>query len=261
MYGVGMYQLTTGKPAGLAKAPVVFLVLIVIIVAGLVIIGRLGPTEGVGDNQQGEVSFTEDFTGETLASLEAQGWSAWDKPYMLKEITGSAVNFSKETISVTDDGTLKANGAGGLMYSKNWSDYTLTFKFKAGGSGGNFWWGLAFRCDATWSSGVRQNGTVTDNGSWPQNSYILQLSPGGGIANNIYLRKIVGGTWTQITSVENRIESNVWHTAKLEAHGSSLNVYLDDNLILSVTDSSLTSGGIGLLNCTGPVYFDDVLVS
>jgi hypothetical protein len=77
-----------------------------------------------------------------------------------------------------------------------------------------------------------------------------------GSANKIW--KVVNGTWTSIASEGGEITLNVWHDVRLEAQGSSLKVYLDNQLLLSATDGSLTSGSIGLLNCSGPVYFDDV---
>ncbi len=248
------------KQAGISKAPIIFILIVIVVVVGIVILRGLGHRE-LGDNATGDqqaILLAEDFTGETLESLQGQGWSAWDKPFMLKEITGATVNFTQESISVTENGTLKAEGSGGFMYPANWSNYALTYRFMTGDESGNFWTGLAFRSDGTQSSGVRQGAVVTDNGSWPQNSYILQLGFQG---STNALWKIVGGTWTQITSADRSITRDTWYELKLEANGSSLKVYLDNQLLLSATDSSLTSGGIGLLNCSGPVYFDDVSIN
>lgn len=243
---------------GAAKVPIIFLVLIVICVVGLAVIMQTGPPEttvdNVTDNQQaGPENFTEDFTGDTLSSLEDNGWSVWYKPSMPEVLDNSQVGFTQETVSVTENETLKAEGAGGLAYYTDWSDYTLTFNFRIETSlSSTFWLGLAFRCDNTWTSGTQGQ---TDTGSWPQNSYIVQL---GFETNRLW--KIVGGEFTQLDTEARSISSYAWHDVEVKANGSSLEVYLDDNLLLSATDSDLTSGSIGLLNCKGPVYFDNVLV-
>jgi hypothetical protein len=162
---------------------------------------------------------------------------------MPEVLENSTVSFPQGAVSMEND-TLKATGAGGFIYSTNWSDYTLTFRFKTGVAPGNFWCGLAFRCDSSWTSGT-----------WPQNSYILQLGYQG---RSDKIWKVVDGTFTLVASEDREITLNVWHDVRLDAQGSSLKVYLDNQLLLSATDGSLTNGSIGLLNCSGPVYFDDV---
>ena len=251
--------------AGGIKAPVVFLVIVIVCVAGLVAVKLLGgPARGHGDNQAGAdnqqaVTFTEDFTGETLASLQAQGWSVWYKPAMPEVRDNLQTTFNPETLSVENGMLAATQGAGGFMYSANWGDYTLTFKFKVGFSlsGYTYWCGLAFRNDSTWENGTAGQAA---SGSWPRNSYILQLGYGGS-TNNLW--KIVNGVWasTPIASKEMDVTTNDWYNVTLVASGSSLKVYLDNQSLFDVTDSSLTSGGIGLLNCSGPFYFDDVVAS
>lgn len=247
--------------AGLAKAPVVFLVLIVICVGGLTAILWLRGTPGtthdnnVPPGDQHLALLTEDFTDATLP----QGWSVWYKPAMPEVRDGLQTTFNQGTLSVENGMLATTGGAGGFMYSANWSDYTLAVKLKVGRSlsGYTYWCGLAFRNDSTWENGTAGQAA---SGSWPQNSYILQLGYGGS-TNRLW--KIVNGVWTTTPIAENSgsVESNTWYDVKLEARGSSLKVYLDNQLLLSATDSSLTSGGIGLLNCSGPVYFDNVVVS
>jgi len=241
---------------GSAKAPVVFLAIIIICVAVLAVVSfssRPQGQENQGGNQGGGQtgpSFSEDFNSATMASLQAAGWDNWSKTQMPEVLEGSTVNFHPEEISVTENGTLKADGAGGFIYSASWSDYTLTFKFKQKVSSGNFWCGLAFRADSSWTSGL-----------WPQNSYVLQLNDTGS-ANKLW--KIASGAWTSIASEGSSITLNDdnWHDVELEANGGSLKVYIDNQLLLSATDGTpLTSGSVGLLNCNGPVYFDDVVKS
>jgi hypothetical protein len=241
------------KPKSNATIYRLVILALIIILVGVIIVssGRSSAVENQTENAQ--IVFSEDFTGEDLTSLETQGWSIWYKPKM-QEI-GSQANFPQENVLATDNGTLKAEGAGGFMYSTNWSNCTISYKFYTGVSPGNFWSGMAFRTENSWTSGTVDS---TSSGSWPQNTYILQLGYQGSTNR---LLKIVNGTWTEITSLSQTIELNVWHDVVVEASGSSLKVYLDNQLLLSATDSSLTGGGIGLLNCSGPVYFDDVTVS
>jgi hypothetical protein len=215
--------------------------------------GPQNENENQAENQGGTTApqLSEDFTGESLTSLEAQGWHTWSKTQM-PEVLGDYQGSLSGVVSV-ENGALKATGAGGFIYSANWSDYTLSFKFKTNISPGYSWCGLAFRGDNAWTSE-----------SWPQNAYILQL---GYFGSNNGLWKIVSGSWTQIASSDNfglNVNpelSNLWHDVRLEAQGSSLKVYVDDQLLLSATDGSLTSGSVGLLNYDGPVYFDNVTVS
>lgn len=195
---------------------------------------------------------SEDFTGESLASLEAQGWSAWYKTQMPEVLDNYQWSLSQGAVSV-ENGALKATGVGGFIYSANWSDYIMAFKFKTNASPSRFWCGLAFRADSTWTSE-----------SWPQNSYILQLGYFGS-TNNLW--KVVNGAWSKIASSDNfelNVNpglSNLWHDVRLEAQGSSLKVYVDNQSLLSVADGSLTSGSVGLLSCNATVYFDDLTVS
>jgi pectate lyase len=52
-----------------------------------------------------------------------------------------------------------------------------------------------------------------------------------------------------------------WYTVKLEIKGSTLNAYLDGGLMDTATDTSLTSGAIGVGIVNGSAQFDDVKVT
>ncbi len=246
------------KGKGAFYAALALGVLVLIIVAGVVVLsGRGTPTDNQGQPGGGEnvgLTFSEDFTGESLENLQSQGWSVWFKPAMT-EVTGYGTTFTQGTFVVNENGNLEIqSGAGGLMYAQNWSNYTLNFRFNISVSSLNSWVGLAFRTDSTWASGL--NGQA-ETGSWPQNSYILQLRFGN--ANKLW--KIVDNVFTEMRSVDRTFERYVWHDVKLEANGSSIKVSVDNELLFDVEDNSLTTGGIGLLNCNGPIYFDDLTIN
>lgn len=249
------------KSKGTIYAAVAIGVLVLVIVAGVVVLsgrgtstdnqGGPGGEENLGENLG--ITFSEDFTGETLENLQLQGWSAWFKPAM-SEVTGFGITLMQGTFAVNENGSLQIqSGAGGLMYAANWSNYTLNFKLNISVSSLNSWAGLAFRTDSTWESGL--NGQA-ETGKWPQNSYILQLRFSD--ANKLW--KIVDNTFTEIESVSRTFDRDVWYDVQLVANGSSIKVYVNDEILFDVTDNSLTRGGIGLLHCNGPVYFDDLTV-
>jgi hypothetical protein len=269
----------TGEPPSEIEVPKaggargkIFLAIVLIVAVGLAVAlsGRPRPVENriPVENREILAAFFEDFTGENLESLEAQGWSVWYKPRM-DEIIDSEVPFKRQTVSVTENWMLEVgegSGAGGFMYSADWSDYTLTYKFKTNISPSrNFWCGFAFRTDDTWESGAERPEKEEEFGKWPQNSYIVQM--GWGTNYNTYrFWKIVGGEWTLIKSVDRpttpaSLWRDNWHDVRLEARGASLKIYFDNELLFDEIDNSLASGGIGLLNCGGPVYFDDVAVN
>jgi len=228
---------------GSAKSLVAFLVIAIVFIAVLLAVSLYGGVHGQS------ASFTEDFNDATMESLQAGGWSTWSKSQMPEVLDNLATSASPESVSL-ENGMLKATGAGGFLYSADWDNYSMTFRFRTNASPGSFWCGLAFRADSTWTSE-----------DWPQNAYILQLGYSGS-TNRLW--KTVDGTWTQLASSDNfelNINpeiSNLWHDVTLDANGSSLKVYVDNQLLISSTDGSLTSGSVGLLN-RGNVYFDDLV--
>jgi len=83
-----------------------------------------------------------------------------------------------------------------------------------------------------------------------------------------YIFKTSNGTFTELKgwTSSSYINTSDYNTLKVTASGSSLTFYINGNYVHSLTDSSLSSGRIGLSGYTHPDeitthYFDDVLVT
>ena len=111
------------------------------------------------------------------------------------------------------------------------SDYEVTVDFANLTSGAGY--GIFFRTQTT----------------SPLNGYIFQYDPG--LGNAFLFRKWVNGAeLAPMQPVYYPPSSFVWlnapHKIKISAQGSLLRAYVDGLLVLSVTDSTYTSGGTGL---------------
>jgi len=90
----------------------------------------------------------------------------------------------------------------------------------------------------------------------PANHYYLLLR-----SNNVLeMRKLVGGVKTTLASKSFSVAPGVWYKLKLEVVGSSLKAYVNDTLQLSVTDSQIANGSVGVGAYNAQVEFDDVTV-
>lgn len=52
---------------------------------------------------------------------------------------------------------------------------------------------------------------------------------------------------TLATNKKYKLDTNTWYKVKLELSGSEIKMYVNDQLELSATDTSLTAGAIGLV--------------
>jgi hypothetical protein len=76
---------------------------------------------------------------------------------------------------------------------------------------------------------------------------------------NLYIVKRVNGTQSTLISTPVTAPSTgVYHTYELQVSGTTLNAYLDGDLIITTTDSSLSSGYAALYAYNETAYFDDV---
>ena len=75
------------------------------------------------------------------------------------------------------------------------------------------------------------------------------------------IRRKVNGSTSTVTSKNFPIATNTWYRVKLEFSGNTIRMYVNGTLQLSTTDSSLSSGMIGLVGYKTAVMFDDVVVS
>jgi hypothetical protein len=74
---------------------------------------------------------------------------------------------------------------------------------------------------------------------------------------NYILEKVVNGEVTRLAAFDGgELSSDSWHTLAMTAHGSSLKVYVDGQLIGSAEDTSLTAGraGVSTLAMSGAFF-------
>lgn len=82
------------------------------------------------------------------------------------------------------------------------------------------------------------------------NYYGMQMWTFGG---EIVLYKAVGGVFTDLDTSSESLPRNTWRNLKLVVNGTSIEGYLDDVLVVSATDSDLSSAGVPGMYATGHV--------
>ncbi len=75
---------------------------------------------------------------------------------------------------------------------------------------------------------------------------------------NIYLKKKVAGTTTTLASKAYTVNTGTKYILRAEADGSLIKIYVNGVQELSATDSSLSTGAVGLATWLGTVEFDNV---
>jgi hypothetical protein len=147
--------------------------------------------------------------------------------------------------SVVTDGTnvLKQTSTSGeavtITGNASWSNYTLQAKLK-------MYDALAFN-----ASGIIGR-YVDDN-----NYYLFRLITTG----SAQLYKKSGGTFTLLQEVPLTVNTNTTYTLKLVMSGSTLTGYVNGTQLVSVTDSTFTSGKIGFRTYKQTASFDDIVVN
>ena len=118
-----------------------------------------------------------------------------------------------------------------------WTDYRLSLKLGSSQDGAI---GVAFRY------------------SDAQNFYLFTMDRPSGLRQ---LLKIRGGAVTVLASDQFNFELSHGYRLVIEAIGSSLRIYLDDEKTFDVTDAELTAGGLALqCGVTGGAAFSDIHV-
>ncbi|MGO4276202.1 hypothetical protein AB4Z22_41325, partial [Paenibacillus sp. TAF58] len=108
----------------------------------------------------------------------------------------------------------------------------------------------------SWSGNVGRMGLVArfkDN----TNYYYVYYDDHAG---QLVLRKTVEGTETILSYVSLSLSTGIQHLFKLEANGNTIKVYVNGQLKLNVTDSTLPKGKVGVYTHFAQAYFDDVYV-
>jgi pectate lyase len=85
--------------------------------------------------------------------------------------------------------------------------------------------------------------------------YLLSLRSGG----QVELKKVAGGQATTLGSGTVTVTAGAWYTLRLEAFGSSLRGFVNGTPVASATDSSYSTGRLGLITSYASAEFDDVV--
>ncbi|WP_020619844.1 glycoside hydrolase family 9 protein [Paenibacillus daejeonensis] len=171
------------------------------------------------------VLFADDFSAGDGAWTTTSGtWSIQDGAYAGQ--AGSGIS-----LALAGDGT--------------WSDYTYEARVSiTNNAGGNKDAGLVFRH------------TDADNG------YILYLKNNDRSGRKLELVRNVGGVRTTLAYANPSIAGDTFYAYKIVVEGDSIEVYQDDVLQVSATDSTHATGSIGLrVYANTKAFFDDIVVT
>ena len=92
----------------------------------------------------------------------------------------------------------------------------------------------------------------------PAVAFVGELYVLGG--NRLVLGKWVGSTWTQLASAPYTFSSYRWYNLSVALPGGSIIAYVNGTQMLRVSDSTYSSGAVGL-EANDPVAFDNVVVT
>jgi hypothetical protein len=120
------------------------------------------------------------------------------------------------------------------VHTNNYANFTYTVKVK--------------RTGANISSAnriiIRGNPTSLDPSNWWKPSYVFQYTNNGSFS--VYAMSSGGVTTTMAGwTAHSAIVQNGWNTLKVVVNGSSLKYYINNTLVWSGSNSSLTTGKVG----------------
>jgi hypothetical protein len=90
-----------------------------------------------------------------------------------------------------------------------------------------------------------------------RNYYFLYIDGG----SNLVLRKRVDNSSSDVQKMKVETVADTWYTLRLSVIGNSLQGYLDGKMLLSGSDSGVSSGGIGVGTADCTAQFDDISVN
>lgn len=161
----------------------------------------------------------------------ADGWTTQNGTWSVVKDGGSYVYYQ----SSTDEGRASTG-------SQSWTDYSVSTDVKVDNWNGS---------NRTYVAGRYKDGN---------NFYAASLYNSSGGTLEIR-KKVSGSTTTLATKTNFGLAAGTWYTVKLEIIGTSIKMYINGTLQLTATDSSLTSGGIGLVAYKTVAKFDNVSVT
>ncbi|NOU69136.1 hypothetical protein GC096_34545 [Paenibacillus sp. LMG 31461] len=151
--------------------------------------------------------------------------------------------------SIVPDGGSKVYFADNLGYggskasagNTSWQNYSVEAKLKAN----------------SWSSSIYGRMGLIARFVDSKNFYFVYYDDHAG---QLTLRKIVNNSESILASVPLSLSTGVQHLFKLEVNGSTMKAYVNGTLKINVTDSTFSSGKIGVYTHIAQAYFDDVYV-
>ena len=167
---------------------------------------------------------------------------------------GLSSNFESDTVG--------SNASGWTVASGTWSVYQGTTKtYRTTGTGlttaGDTGWG-----DVTAQADVYPESTTGGAAMLfrVQNSnkfYQMELKTSGGV-KKLAIWKNNSGSWSQVAEWNYTWTNNTWYTLKIVTSGGSLTAFVNGTQVGTATDSTWTTGGIGLRTDTMAAQFDNV---
>jgi hypothetical protein len=189
----------------------------------------VGALLGLANNSSAAVLFQEDFESGNISK-----WIQYDTDFTVQNFNGNNV----------------LSGAGsGVAYisAPDWTDYTVEADLYLWD--GNYWayaFGLLFRAEGEGSfSGM--------------NAYMLQLRP-----YEFEIEKWTKGNgWSYVATGSGvNTQPGKWYHFKVSCEGARIKAYVDDVLVVDLTDSSpILSGGVGMRIWGAGAYLDNVKVT
>ena len=89
-----------------------------------------------------------------------------------------------------------------------------------------------------------------------ENYYVTRANT---LEDNIRLYRVINGDRVQFASADRTVNSNIWHTLEVEAIGSRIGVYWNGEKVIDETDTTFTTGVIGLWTKADSITrFDDL---
>ena len=155
-------------------------------------------------------------------------WAVKDGRLIQNRTAAAGNPDTRETLAVTGDA--------------KWTDYTITAK-------------VYDQANATFGLVARRQGN-----SFYRYRILADRYPD---TPKQVLEKVVDGVATPLATIDGPgYAQREWHTVAMTVAGSSIRVTLDGKLVAQATDSTLTSGQIGVYTrALGEMFFDDVTVT
>jgi polygalacturonase/uncharacterized protein YjdB len=195
--------------------------------------------------------FTASCTVFVFSLLFSDDFEAGSGLWDLTPGAGGAFSIATDGTSVLKYAAGTAGGVIALVKDSAWSGVTT----------GDYYVEARIKPQSNSTTSVKQLYLIAryqDSNNWYAAGLNVQ---GSTTATKVEIAKKFGGAaLTRPVQVNRPISLDTWYTVRFELIGSSLTVYLDGELIRTLTDTSLSSGKIGLYTDNKSFEIDDVKV-